>query len=246
MGRVEGKVPLISGGARGLGAAIALRLVEEGAKVVIGDLLEKDGNELAAASGGAITFTPLDVTDPAQWEAAVGVAASRYGRLDVLVNSAGIATFGPIDEYTIEAWDTIIRINLSGAFYGIKAAIPELKKSGNASIVNISSIAGLQGLEAAPGYNASKFGMRGLTKNAALDLARYGIRSNSVHPGTIRTPMTEKFVLPQSHVALHRLGEAIEIANLVLFLASDESTFSTGSEFVADGGETAGLAHYDD
>lgn len=246
MGRVDGKVALISGGARGLGAAAAQRLAEEGAKVVIGDLLDAEGGEVAAASDGAITYVHLDVTDPAQWDAAVKTAVDTYGRLDVLVNNAGIATFGPIDEYTIDSWDAIIKINLSGVFYGMKAAIPELKKSGNASIINLSSTAGLQGYEALPGYNAAKFGVRGLSKNAALDLARYGIRVNSVHPGGILTPMTENIPSPQSHVALHRMGRPIEIANMILFLASDESSNSTGAEFVSDGGETAGLAHYED
>jgi 3alpha(or 20beta)-hydroxysteroid dehydrogenase len=246
MGRVDGKVALISGGSRGLGAASARALVEEGAKVIIGDVLDEDGAKTAAELGDSASYIHLDVTDPRQWEQAVAHAVDTFGHLDVLVNNAGIASFGPIDEYSIEDWDRIIAINLSGVFYGIKAAIPALKESGNASIINFSSTAGLQGYEALPGYNASKFGVRGLTKNAALDLARYGIRANSVHPGTIATPMTEDIPSPQSHVAAHRVGRPVEIANLVLFLASDESTFSTGAEFVADGGETAGLAHYDD
>ncbi|WP_127794489.1 SDR family oxidoreductase [Agromyces sp. LHK192] len=245
MARVNGKVALISGGARGMGASHARLLVEEGAKVVIGDLLDADGEALAAELGENARYVHLDVTDYAQWEQAVKVAVDEFGGLDVVVNNAGIANFGSIEEYTLEAWDKIILINLTGVFYGIKAAIPALKASGKGSIINISSTAGLQGYEALPGYNAAKFGVRGLTKNAALDLGRYNIRVNSVHPGSIRTPMTEGLDAAQNHVALHRQGEAIELSNLILFLASDESSFSTGAEFVADGGETAGLAHYE-
>ncbi|MFF2371602.1 glucose 1-dehydrogenase [Agromyces sp. NPDC058110] len=245
MARVNGKVALISGGARGMGASHARLLVEEGAKVVIGDLLDAEGEALAAELGENVRYVHLDVTDYAQWEQAVKVAVDAFGGLDIVVNNAGIANFSPIEDYTLEAWDTIIRINLTGVFYGIKAAIPALKESGKGSIINISSTAGLQGYEALPGYNAAKYGVRGLTKNAALDLGRYNIRVNSVHPGAIRTPMTEGLDASQSHVALHRQGEPIELSNLVLFLASDESSFSTGAEFVADGGETAGLAHYE-
>ncbi|WP_430647461.1 glucose 1-dehydrogenase [Agromyces sp. GXS1127] len=246
MARVSGKVALISGGARGMGASHARLLVQEGAKVVIGDLLDDEGAALAAELGEAnARYVHLDVTDYAQWESAVATATEVFGRLDVVVNNAGIANFGSIEDYTLEAWDTILKINLTGVFYGIKSAIPALKESGAGSIINISSTAGLQGYEALPGYNAAKFGVRGLTKNAALDLGRYNIRVNSVHPGVIRTPMTEELETPQNHVALHRVGEPIELSNLILFLASDESSFSTGAEFIADGGETAGLAHYE-
>lgn len=246
MARVNGKIALISGGARGMGASHARLLVSEGAKVVIGDILDEAGEALAAELGDAVRYVHLDVTDFGQWETAVQTAVDAFGGLDILVNNAGIANFGRIEEYTLDAWDSIIAINLTGVFYGIKAAIPALKRSGAGSIINVSSTAGLQGYEALPGYNAAKFGVRGLSKNAALDLGRYNIRVNSVHPGAIRTPMTEGLDSAQSHVALHRMGEPIELSNLVLFLASDESSFSTGAEFVADGGETAGLAHYTD
>jgi 3alpha(or 20beta)-hydroxysteroid dehydrogenase len=245
MGRVSGKVALISGGARGMGASHARLLVQEGAQVVIGDLLDAEGEALAAELGAAAHYVHLDVTDYADWEAAVAAAEAQFGRLDILINNAGIANFAPIEDYTLAQWDKIIAINLTGVFYGIKAAIEPLKRSGAGSIVNISSTAGLQGFEALPGYNAAKFGVRGLSKNAALDLGRYNIRVNSVHPGNIRTPMTDGLDVNQNHVALHRVGEPIELSQLVLFLASDESSFSTGSEFVADGGETAGLAHYE-
>ncbi|TFD75168.1 SDR family oxidoreductase [Cryobacterium sp. Sr8] len=246
MARVSGKAALVSGGARGLGAAQARLLVHEGAKVVIGDILDDDGRALAAELGDSARFVHLDVTKLENWQAAVSAAVDNFGGLNILVNNAGIVNFGTIEEYTVEAWDAIIGINLTGAFLGIKAATPAIVKSGAGSIINISSTAGLQGYEALPGYTAAKFGLRGLTKAVALDLARYNVRVNSVHPGAIRTPMTEGLNLPQNHVALHRIGEPIEVANLVLFLASDESSFSTGAEFVTDGGETAGLSHYTD
>lgn len=241
MGRVDGKVALVSGGARGLGASIAQRLVEEGAKVVLGDVNADQGKKWADALGDAATFVTLDVTHFEQWENAVRTAVDVYGGLDVLVNNAGIVNYGSVDEYTLEDWHQIIAVNLSGTFYGMKAAIPTLKESPGASIINISSAAGLQGVQKLPGYTATKWGVRGLTKAAALDLGQYNIRVNSVHPGLVRTPLTEGQVAPR-HVALHRLGEAGELANMVLYLASEESSFSTGSEFVADGGLLAGLA----
>ena len=246
MARVSGKSALVSGGARGLGAAQVRLLVQEGAKVVIGDILDDDGRALAAELGDSARFVHLDVTKLEDWQTAVSAAVDGFGGLDILVNNAGIVNFGTIEEYTVDAWDAIIGINLTGAFLGIKAATPAIVKSRAGSIINISSTAGLQGYEALPGYTAAKFGLRGLTKAVALDLAKYNVRVNSVHPGAIRTPMTEGLDLPQNHVALHRVGEPVEVANLVLFLASDESSFSTGAEFVTDGGETAGLAHYAD
>ncbi|WP_104167268.1 glucose 1-dehydrogenase [Cryobacterium sp. N22] len=244
MARVSGKVALISGGARGLGAAMARRLVEEGAQVVIGDLLDEDGKALVAELGEASRYVHLDVTRAQHWDAAVAVAVDEFGGLDVLVNNAGIVNFGPIEEYTLESWNTIIAVNLTGVFLGIKAAVPMIIRSKAGSIINVSSTAGLQGYEALPGYVAAKFGVRGLTKSVALDLGKYNVRVNSVHPGGIATPMTAGLDMPQNHVALHRLGQATEVANLVLFLASDESSFSTGAEFLTDGGELSGLSHY--
>jgi len=244
MARVSGKVALISGGARGLGAAMARRLVEEGAQVVIGDVLNEEGKALATELGEACRYVHLDVTRAQHWDAAVAVAVDEFGGLDVLVNNAGIVNFGPIEEYTLESWNTIIAINLTGVFLGIKAAVPMIIRSRAGSIINVSSTAGLQGYEALPGYVAAKFGVRGLTKSVALDLGKYNVRVNSVHPGAIATPMTAGLDLPQNHVALHRIGQATEVANLVLFLASDESSFSTGAEFLTDGGELSGLSHY--
>ncbi|MET7841105.1 glucose 1-dehydrogenase [Streptomyces sp. NPDC005356] len=238
-GRVRGKVALVSGAARGMGAAHARRLVEEGARVVVADLLDKEGEALVAELGDAARYVHLDVADYDAWQAAVHVAVETFGGLDVLVNNAGIANSAPIEDYSVDAWHSILAVNLTGTFYGIKAAIAPLRTGGRGSIVNISSTAGIKSYGHMAGYTASKFGVRGLTKAAALDLGRYGIRVNSVHPGGIRTPMTEG-VTVQEHLALGRLGEPEELAEVVVFLASDESSYATGTEFVIDGGETAG------
>lgn len=243
MDRLAGKVALISGGARGLGAEFARALVAEGASVVIGDVLDDDGRELAAEIGDSARFVPLDVRDYEAWNDAVAVAEQAFGRLDVLVNNAGVVRNAPIDQHSPEDWNLVIDVNLTGSFYGIRAAAEALKESGRGSIINISSDAGLQGYGGITGYNASKFGLRGLTKSAALDLGPHNVRVNTVHPGLIRTPLLEGMDFPQEHVALHRMGEMSEIAKLVVFLASDEASFSTGAEFIADGGESAGLAH---
>ena len=246
MDRVRNKVALISGGARGMGASHAKLLLEEGAKVVIGDVLDDLGQALADDFGDNARYVHLDVTNYDDWLKAVQTAVQEFGGLDILINNAGIGSVGSIEDFTLEDWDRTIAVNLTGVFYGTKAAVDPLKKSGKGSIVNISSIAGLQGYETLAGYSASKFGVRGLTKCTALDLGKYNIRVNSVHPGLIRTPMTENDPdQSQSHVALHRMAESIEVSNLILFLASDESSFSTGAEFTSDGGETAGLSHYE-
>lgn len=240
MGRLDGKVALISGGSRGIGAAIARRFLDEGATAVVGDVLDDDGAALVAELGDRVRYVHLDVTSPSGWDAAVNEAVTAYGGLSVLVNNAGIVNFGRIDEYPHEQWSRIIDVNLTGVFNGIKAAAPALAKAGASSIINVSSIAGLRGYENLAGYTASKFGVRGLTKAAALDLGRDGIRVNSVHPGVIQTPMTEGMTFDTGHVPLHRIGQPSEIAQLAVYLASEESSFVTGAEFVVDGGETAG------
>lgn len=243
MDRLTGKVALISGAARGLGAEFARALAGEGASVVIGDVLDEDGRRLAEEIGQPARYVHLDVRDYDQWRNAVELTEQSFGRLDILVNNAGVVRSAPIDEHSLEDWNLVIDVNLTGSFYGIRAAVEALKASGRGSIINISSDAGLQGYGGITGYNASKFGLRGLTKSAALDLGMYNVRVNTVHPGLIRTPLLDGMEFPQDHVALHRMGEVSEIANLVVFLASDEASFSTGAEFIADGGESAGLAH---
>jgi len=243
MQRLDGKVALISGAARGLGAEFARALVGEGANVVIGDVLDEDAARLAEELGDAARSLHLDVSRFDDWEAAVAATLEAFGHLDVLINNAGVVRSAPIDQHSIDDWNLVINVNLTGSFYGIRAAAAALIESGHGSVINISSDAGLQGYENITGYNASKFGLRGLTKSAALDLGKYNVRVNTVHPGLIRTPLLEGMSFPQDHVALHRMGEMAEIGKLVVFLASDESSFSTGSEFIADGGESIGLAH---
>jgi 3alpha(or 20beta)-hydroxysteroid dehydrogenase len=226
-----------------MGESHARAFVAEGARVVIADVLEAEGQNLAEELGDDdAVYVHLDVTNREHWARAVATAVGRFGRLNVLVNNAGIANYGPIGEYTPEQWDTIIAINLTGAFNGINAAVAALKASAPSSIINVSSTAGLQGYSSLAGYSASKFGLRGLTKSVALDLGAANVRANSVHPGAVATPMTEGLDAHQRHVALRRVATSIELSQLVVFLASDESSFSTGAEFVADGGETAGLA----
>lgn len=242
MGRLDGKVALVTGAARGIGAETVRQMVTEGAAVVATDVLDPEGTALVSGLGDAAVFVHHDVTDPQQWDAAVATAKERFGGLDVLVNNAGIADFGPLADYPKQRWDRIIAVNLTSVFLGMQAALPLLRGSvRHPSVVNVSSTAGLQGYPALAGYVASKWGVRGLTKSAAIELGAAGIRVNSVHPGAVRTPMTEGLDLTQAHVAMRRAGDPAEIAGLIVYLAGDESTFCTGAEFVADGGELAGL-----
>lgn len=240
MSRLDGKVALVSGSARGIGAAIVQALADKGAKIVIGDLLDEEGQALAGKIGPSATYVHLDVTSPADWEAAVAKTVETYGTLNVLVNNAGIGGIAPIDEYSHADWDKIVAINLTGVFNGIHAAVPAMKDAGGGSIVDISSVEGLIALPSMAGYIATKFGVRGLTKAAALDLGKYGIRVNSVHPGFITTALTGAIQADTTYIPLGRPGQPADVAKLVAFLASDESSFSTGSEFVVDGGEIAG------
>ena len=226
-----------------MGAAHAQLLMQEGAKVVIGDILDDQGQALAAELGANVIYVHLDVTSTEDWDRAVATAVEHFGGLDVLVNNAAIAEFAAIEDTSMQLWDRTIAVNLTGTFRGIQAALPALKKSGSASIINISSTAAFVGYEGLSAYNASKWGVRGLTKSVALDMAKHGIRVNSVHPGVIKTPLSEGLSESPSHTAMHRMGDPKEVSYLVLLLASDESSFCTGAEYLVDGGEIAGLAN---
>ncbi len=247
--RLENKVALISGGARGMGAVEAKLFAEEGAKVIIGDILEEEGRKVEAEineAGGECVFVLLDVSSEEAWQNAVNEAVSRYGKLDILVNNAGIYRAHNVEETTADEWDQVMDINAKGVFLGTKHAIPAMRDAGGGSIVNISSVAGLVGSRATSAYNASKGAVRLLTKSTAIQYASDGIRANSVHPGTIETPMTEGFLADPSmrqdrmdRTPIGRLGKPEDVAYGALFLASDEASFMTGSELVIDGGRTA-------
>ncbi|MEU2042256.1 glucose 1-dehydrogenase [Nocardia niwae] len=244
MGRVDGKIALISGGARGMGAEHARLLVSEGAKVVIGDILDDEGAALAESLGSAAVYVHLDVTEPTHWDSAVARAVVEFGALNVLVNNAGIANGGPIHKFDLDKWHRIIDVNLTGTFLGMRAAAgPMISAGGGGSIINVSSIEGLRGAPWAHGYVASKWAVRGLSKSAALELAPHNIRVNSIHPGLIRTPMTAGLPEDLVTIPLGRPAESGEVATFVLFLASDESSYATGSEFVMDGGLVAAVPH---
>lgn len=236
VGRVDGKVALISGGARGMGAADARLLVAEGANVVLGDILDEEGATLAKELGDAACYVHLDVTRFEDWQAAVETATRAFGKLDVLVNNAGIAGRSRLQKFDHEQWRRVLDVNLTGTFFGMQAAADAIIAAGGGSIINMSSIEGVRGTPWAHGYVASKWAVRGLTKSVAMELAPHGVRVNSIHPGLIRTPMTERIPDDVMQIPLGRPGEAIEVARFVLFLASDESSYATGTEFVVDGG----------
>ena len=248
--RLENKVALISGGARGMGAAEARMFAREGAKVVIGDVLDAEGTRVAAEiaeSGGDALFVHLDVTHEEDWRSAIGAATSSFSKLDILVNNAGIWRRGRVEDTTVEDWDMILDVNAKGVFLGTKLAIPEMRKAGGGSIINISSTAGLVGGPRSSAYTASKGAVRLFTKATAVQYAQDGIRANSIHPGPIDTPMIQQVWHGEeqsreaalARTPLGRIGTPDDIAYGVLFLASDESSFMTGSELVIDGGSTA-------
>jgi len=243
MGRVDGKVALISGGARGMGAEHARALVAEGAKVVIGDILDEEGKALADEIGDAARYVHLDVTQAEEWQAAVGTAVNEFGRLNVLVNNAGIVALGQIGQFDMAKWQKVIDVNLTGTFLGMQASVDAMKTAGGGSIINVSSIEGMRGAVMVHPYVATKWAVRGLTKSAALELGSHQIRVNSIHPGFIRTPMTKHFPDNMLTIPLGRPGQCDEVSTFVVFLASDESRYATGAEFVMDGGLVNDVPH---
>ena len=254
MGRVDGKTSIVTGGAHGIGKATAQRLAEEGASVALTDVDDEAGEAAAAAiaeNGGTAQYWSLDVTDETAVQDVFAEVADTFGGIDVLVNNAGISgTDKPTHELTGEEWNEVIDVNVNGVFYCTKHAVPHMQDGGGGSIVNLSSIYGIVGAEDIPPYHASKGAVRTMTKTDALQYADDDIRVNSVHPGFIWTPLVEEFLsrggdveegrkqLDERHPIGH-VGEPVDIANGILFLASDESKFMTGSELVIDGGYTA-------
>jgi 3alpha(or 20beta)-hydroxysteroid dehydrogenase len=244
MARLDGRVVLISGGARGQGAAEAARCVAEGATVWITDVLDTEGEKTAADLG--ITYRHHDVVDAGRWEEIVGEVTAEHGRLDGFVNNAGIFRHGGVLDTDEATYRQVIDINQVGVFLGMRAVAPAMVASGGGSVVNISSIAGLRGAAMALAYGASKWAVRGMTKSVAVELAPRGVRVNSVHPGLIDTPMLDYLAEGRfskedltSRVPLGRLADSDDVADVVLFLLSDESRYCTGQEFVVDGAMTA-------
>ena len=249
--RLDGKVAFISGGAHGMGATEAKLFASEGAAVVFGDVLEKEGRRTEAEiidSGGKGIFIHLDVASEKSWEKAISTTIDKFGKLNILVNNAGVSGRALIEDTSVDEWDRIMDVNAKGTFLGTKAALQELKKADGASIINISSQLGIVGsdLGVSAAYQASKGAVRLLTKATALEYASEGIRCNSVHPAPVNTELTavsrenpEVFAKTKSNIPMGRFAEPMEIAKAVLYLASDESSFMTGSELVVDGGWTA-------
>jgi 3alpha(or 20beta)-hydroxysteroid dehydrogenase len=250
MGRLDGKVALVTGGARGMGKAHVRHFVAEGARVVFGDVLDDDGAAVAAQLGAdTCRYVHHDVTSERDWTAAVSTAVAAFGRLDVLVNNAGVLSHAPIVDMPLAEFRRVIDVNLVGAWLGIRSVVGPMSEGGGGSIVNVSSIEGFVGAAGLSAYSASKFAIRGLTKTAAQELGPLGIRVNSIHPGGVMTPMAMAAAQSFTHVdpadflkslPIPRMAKPVEISRLVAFLASDDSSYSTGAEFVADGGILSG------
>lgn len=240
MGRFDGWVGFVSGGARGMGASHVRGLVGEGAKVVFGDILDDDGKALEAELGDAAHYVHLDVTKDDDWKMAVESTEKMYGPINLLVNNAGVVSFGPIDELDTNEFRKVIDINLTGVFLGMHYAVPSMRKGDGGAIINISSTAGMMGYASIAAYAASKWGVRGMTKSAAMELGKDNIRVMSIHPGPIRTPMTDgmgdELTAAQP---IPRYGEPGEVTKLLMFMAAD-ATYSTGSEWIVDGGALLG------
>jgi 3alpha(or 20beta)-hydroxysteroid dehydrogenase len=250
MGRLDGKVALITGGARGMGKSHVRHFVSEGARVVFGDVLDDQGAAVAAGLGEeSCRYVHHDVTSEEHWAAAVGTAIGAFGQLDVLVNNAGVLKFASIADMPLADFRRILEVNAVGCWLGMKAVIEPMRTAGGGSIVNISSIEGFTGAAGLSAYSASKFAVRGMTKAAASELGQYSIRVNSVHPGGVLTRMVLEAAGTSGHsdgegflrsMPLGRFAEPVEISRLVAYLASDDSSYSTGSEFIADGGILCG------
>ena len=262
MGRLDGKIAVITGGARGMGETEARLFVAEGARVVVADVLDAEGKSVVADLGAAAAYRHLDVTDEDQWRALLADTRDQFGSPDILVNNAGILRSGTVLETDLATFHEVLDINLVGPFLGMKTMGAAMVEAGHGSIVNISSIGGMVGMSMIGAYVASKWGLRGLTKSAAIELGPHGVRVNSLHPGGVATPMVGAVIDPMSEPPppgqadpdpvlaasdensaaqpIPRIGRPIEIARLALFLASDESSYCTGMEFVADGGSVAG------
>jgi 3alpha(or 20beta)-hydroxysteroid dehydrogenase len=243
--RLRGKVSIITGAARGMGASHARRFVAEGCKVVLTDVLEEQGRQVAKELGGNALFVTHDVSSPDDWDRVVTAALSTFGPINVLVNNAAICIEAPIEELTVEQFRRTVEVNQVSVFLGMKTVLKSMRGAGGGSIVNISSLAGLVGGPNAVAYSSTKFALRGMSKVAALEFGKDRIRVNTVHPGAIKTPMLLEhphFAELQRFAALSPLGrfaEPEEVTSLVLYLASDEASFCTGAEFVVDGGVTA-------
>ena len=239
MNRLDDKVALITGGARGQGAAEAELFVQAGAQVVITDVLDEEGQATAERLGAGCEFMHHDVTSESEWQSVVDTIVERHGRLDVLVNNAGIFKVVGLIETTLQMWEQMLSINQTGVFLGMRTAAPAMKASGSGSIINISSIAGMKSAGLAHAYSATKWAVRGMSKSAAVELAPFGVRVNSVHPGIIDTAMLQEFGPArdsiEERIPMGRVASADEVGKLVLFLASDDSSYCTGHEFVIDG-----------
>ncbi|WP_399930750.1 SDR family NAD(P)-dependent oxidoreductase [Streptomyces kanamyceticus] len=245
MGKLDGRVALITGAARGQGAAAARAFVTEGARVVLTDLLDEEGERLADELGDAAAYVHLDVRDADQWADAVARTRATFGRLDALLNNAGVVDIGTVAEMPAADFMKVVEVNQLGVFLGMQAVVPALREAGGGTIVNVSSIDGLIGLKYLSAYCASKFAVVGMTKVAAMELGPDGIRVNAICPGVIRTEMTKDLHEMQDKwlhrtLPLRRFGEADETASVALFLTADDSSYVTGTEVVVDGGWTAG------